>query len=89
MGFSRQEYGSGLSCPPPGDLLNPEIEFESLVSPKLTDRFFSTSATWDSFDFLSLKSLPGIAGLLSKTRGAGAEYTLMAFQTLVYLWNPR
>ena len=32
MGFSRQEYGSGLSCPPPGDLLDPEIEFESLVS---------------------------------------------------------
>ena len=25
-GFSRQEYWSGLSCPPPGDLLNPEIE---------------------------------------------------------------
>ena len=25
-GFSRQEYWSGLSCPPPGDLPNPEIE---------------------------------------------------------------
>ena len=23
MGFSRQEYWSGLSCPPPGDLPNP------------------------------------------------------------------
>ena len=23
MGFSRQEYWSGLPCPPPGDLLNP------------------------------------------------------------------
>ena len=25
-GFSRQEYGSGLPCPPPGDLPNPGIE---------------------------------------------------------------
>ena len=24
--FSRQEYGSGLPCPPPGDLPNLEIE---------------------------------------------------------------
>ena len=70
-------------------LLDPEIEFESPVSPALTDRFFTTSTTWDSFDFLSLKSFPGIAGLLSKTRGAGAEYTLIAFQPLVYLWTPR
>ena len=26
MGFSRQEYKSGLPCPPPGGLLNPGIE---------------------------------------------------------------
>ena len=26
MGFSRQEYWSGLPCLPPGDLPNPEIE---------------------------------------------------------------
>ena len=26
MGFSRQEYWSGLPCSPPGDLLHPEIE---------------------------------------------------------------
>ena len=26
MGFSRQEYCSGLPCPPPGDLPNPGIE---------------------------------------------------------------
>ena len=24
--FSRQEYWSGLPCPPPGNLLNPGIE---------------------------------------------------------------
>ena len=26
MGFSRQEYYSGLPCPPPGDLPDPGIE---------------------------------------------------------------
>ena len=31
MGFSRQEYWSGLPCPPPGDLPNPGIEPRSLA----------------------------------------------------------
>ena len=30
MGFSRQEYWSGLPCPPPGDLPEPGIESTSL-----------------------------------------------------------
>ena len=29
MGFFRQEYWSGLPCPPPGDLPNPEIKHPS------------------------------------------------------------
>ena len=29
MGFSRQEYWSGLPCPPPGDLPDPGIKPES------------------------------------------------------------
>ena len=33
MGFSRQEYWSGLPCPPPGDLPNPRIELPSPMSP--------------------------------------------------------
>ena len=45
MGFSRQEYWSGLLCPPPGDLPNPRIEPVSLMSPVLTSGFFTTSAT--------------------------------------------
>jgi len=32
-GFSRQEYWSGLPCPSSGDLLDPEIESVSLISP--------------------------------------------------------
>ena len=46
VGFSRQEYWSGLSCFPPGDLPDPGIETASLRSPALAGRFFTTSATW-------------------------------------------
>ena len=35
MGFSRQEYQSGLPFPPPGDLSHPWIEAKSPVSPAL------------------------------------------------------
>ena len=35
VGFSRQEYWSGLPCPPPGDLPNPGIETMSLMSAAL------------------------------------------------------
>ena len=35
MGFSRQEYWSGLPCPPPGDLPDPGMEPRSPASPAL------------------------------------------------------
>ena len=35
MGFSQQEYWSGLPCSPPGDLPDPGIELASLLSPEL------------------------------------------------------
>ena len=47
MGFSRQEYWSGLPFPPPGDLPDPGAEPTSLMSPALAGRFFTTSATWE------------------------------------------
>ena len=46
MGFSRQEYWSGLPCPPTGDFPNPGIKPTSLMSPALAGDFFTTSATW-------------------------------------------
>ena len=42
MGFSMQEYWSGLSFSPPGDLPNPGIELVSPVSPALAGGFVST-----------------------------------------------
>ena len=35
MRFLRQEYGSGVPCPPPGDLPDPGIEPTPPVSPAL------------------------------------------------------
>ena len=43
MGFSRQEYWSGLLCLPPGGLPDPGIKPQSLGSPALTDGFFTTT----------------------------------------------
>ena len=48
MGFSRQEYWSGLPFPSPGDLPDPVIELLSPMSPALAGRFFATSATWEA-----------------------------------------
>ena len=49
MGFSRQEYWSGLLCPLPGDLPDPGIEPMSFMSPALAGRFFTTSTTWEVY----------------------------------------
>ena len=44
MGFSRQEYWSGLPCPPPGDLPDPEVEPASFMSPALAGEFFTSES---------------------------------------------
>ena len=55
MGFSRQEYWSGLPLPTLGDLPDPGIEPESLMPPALAGGFFTTNATWEApFIFISL-----------------------------------
>ena len=45
MGFSRQEYWSGLPFPSPGDLPDPGIKPTSLRFPALAGRFSTTGAT--------------------------------------------
>ena len=45
MGFSRQNYWSGLPCPPPGGLPHPGIEPVSLTSLASAGGFFTTSTT--------------------------------------------
>ena len=45
MGFSRQEYWTGLPSPTPEGLPDPGIEPASLKSPALAGKFFTTNAT--------------------------------------------
>ena len=43
MGFSGQEYWSGLPCPPPGHLPDTGIKPTSLESPALAGEFLTTA----------------------------------------------
>ena len=53
MGFSRQEYWSGLPCPPPGDLPSPGIKSESPAAPAFAGRFFTTERQGSPHDSYS------------------------------------
>ena len=57
MGFSRQEYWSGLPCPPPRDLPDPGIESSSLTSPALTGGFFTTSRLGSPITYIRSKTV--------------------------------
>ena len=61
MGFSRQEYWSGLPCPPPGDLPNPETKPVSLMSPALASGFFTTSTTWEPLEGIYMYQFSSVA----------------------------
>ena len=59
MGFSRQEYWSGLPCLPPGGSSWPRDQprHKNLMSSALTGRFFTTTATWKAHIFIMLLPL--------------------------------
>ena len=73
LGFSRQEYWSGLSCLSPGDLPHPGIELAFLMSPALAGRFFTTHATWEA---------PWWLFHVSKYRSTLLFYSCIIFQWL-------
>ena len=54
MGFSKQEYWSGLPFPTPGDLPNPGIKPASLASPALAGRFSTTVPAGKSLYFCGI-----------------------------------
>ena len=77
MGFSRQEYWSGLPCPPPGDLPNSGIKSKSFTSPVLAGGFSTTRTTWEalgSWDWVQIPiywvimgesgTIPGVSFLI-------------------------
>ena len=71
MAFSRQEYCSGLSCPPILALPDPGAEPASHASPALGGRFFTTSATWEAW--VGALQLPKLHG----NRPDTCEFLLM------------
>ena len=51
MGFSRQEYWSGLAFPSSEDLPYRGVNPTSLTSPALAGGLFTTSATWEALHY--------------------------------------
>ena len=51
MGFSKQEYQSGLPCSSSGDLTD-QGSNPCIMSPALTGRFFTTSATREAYIYI-------------------------------------
>ena len=67
VGFSRQEYWSGLLCPPPRDLPDPGTEPVSLTS-ACTGRRVTTRATWEALILLPYLLKKGLPSKLTQTR---------------------
>ena len=71
MGFSRQEYWSGLPCNPPGDHPKPSIKPAYLMSSVLAGRFFTTTAS-QAIKKKQLEILPMKNAVIKiKTRNSG------------------
>ena len=68
-GISQARIQSGLPCPPPGDLPDPGIEPESLMSPALPGRFFTT---WEA------RILEWVAVSFSKGSSRPKDITLVS-----------
>ena len=64
MGFSRQEYWSGLLLPTPEDLPNPEIE---PVPPALTGGFFTTEPSEKFTVSVAATQIPHVTLKLTQT----------------------
>ena len=98
MGFSRQEYRSGLPRPPPGNLPDPKIKPTSLTSPALAGEFFTTKLPgkplsrykrWASLSRLILIfSIPGLFIAVEKAqwyRKPVISFYEILWQTLIRL----
>ena len=68
MGFFKQEYWNGLSCPPPGDLSHPGIEPTSLMSPALAGRFFTVAPPGKPFRLLRDSDMKLRPEMMSKSK---------------------
>ena len=79
MGFSRQEYWSGLPFPSPENLPDPGIKPTSLESPALEGEFFTTSTTWDCHKC--------IHNIITESKGLRHLYHVYRRQTMSRRWS--
>ena len=92
MGFSRQEYWSGLLCLPLGDISN------LWIKPAMAGKFFTTSTIWTEWPHLNLiickdclqirytsKVLKGLQNNLILSRPPFCVYTA---SKIILLWLP-
>ena len=81
IGFSRQEYWSGLPCPPSGDLPGPGIEPSSPASPTV-GRFFTTEPSGKTLWM-------GILVFNSRTLSWGLYFRRISGQRMLCMkWDP-
>ena len=66
-GLSWQEYWSGLSFPPPGDIPHPGIKLISPTAPALAGGFFTTEPPGKLMMYSTAKKLGGHTGPLQCT----------------------
>ena len=83
MGFSRQEYWSGLPCPPPSDTPDPGVKPESLAFPALAGGCFITSATWGALIRLKWNLNQAKYGILSFSRAGKPQPPVRGWATWV------
>ena len=88
VGFSRQEYWSGLPCFPPGDLLIPGIEPRFLISPALAGGLLTTGATQEA-PRLSTPSLSSVLGWLSEVLHPVGNLGIFYSPGILGLFPPR
>ena len=85
MGFSRQEYWSGMPCPPPGDLPDTGTGPGSLTSPPLAGWFSTTNATREAW----LTSYYEQDTMLDYITHTGqADFFHSPFDPLAGMWRP-
>ena len=89
MGFSRQEYLSGLPFPLPWDLPHPEME---LKAPELAGEFFTTEPPGKPFHYVQKENLcneskhdsQGSSQILEKTHEQLLQYNPVAIYAKIY-----
>ena len=79
MGFSRQEYWSGLPCPLPGDLPDPGIDLCLLhLSPALTGDI-TTSATWETQPYVYIVQTGKVSVIFLLFPTVSRSFTLLGW----------